>query len=86
MKMSLEEYNQKQIIEEITRKAYIDAGGQIPDKRHAPDQNVQLLPTKSTEDHNPYYSDTLRFIPNDDFRQQKAEHIQGLLNQLARKG
>lgn len=84
MKMSLEEYNQKKIIEDITLKAYIDAGGQVPSSRPAPDQNAQLLPTKSTEGENhPPYSEFHFF--NNEAKQQKAEHLQGLLNQLARK-
>lgn len=85
MKMSIEDYKQKLIIDDITRKAYIDAGGQIPDKRPAPDPNFKPIPTK-----NPEMGENLPPCPdynffNNEARQAKAEYWQGLLNRLARE-
>lgn len=85
MKMSIEDYKQKLIIDDITRMAYIDAGGQIPDKRPAPDPNFKPIPTKNTEmgENLPPCPDFKFF--NNEARQAKAEHMQGLLNRLARE-
>ena len=81
MKMSIEEFEHKQIIDNIQRQAYIDAGGQIPNARPMQDPNFKPLPTKSTEDVN---TPRAPHFYNNEIAQAKAERLQGLLNQLGR--
>lgn len=82
MKMSIEEFEQKQILDNIQRQAFIEAGGQIPNERPMPDPNFKPLPTKSTEDAN---TPRAPVFYNNEIMQQKAERLQGLLNQLGRR-
>ncbi len=81
MKQTIEQFELNRTCEELSRLAYLEAGGNI--NPVTPESNApSLLPTKSTETNESKQS---WFRLNNESREQKTERLQNLLNEVVRR-